>query len=39
VRDRVQARVQELAGLQVDAVHVTVANVILEAPDTARRVQ
>ncbi len=39
VRDRVQARVQDLAGLHVDAVHVTVANVILEAPDTQRRVQ
>jgi len=39
VRDRVQARVQELAGLQVDAVHVTVANVVIETPDTARRVQ
>jgi len=39
VRARVRARVQDLAGLQVDAVHVSVANVVIETPDTARRVQ
>jgi len=38
VRDRVRTRVQDLLGVTVDAVHVTVATLTLQAPDTQRRV-
>lgn len=39
VRDQVRARLRELAGLDVDAVHVTVAQVVKAGPPAERRVE
>ena len=39
VRDRVRAQVNHLAAIEVDAVDVTIAQVVHEEPQTERRVQ
>ena len=39
VRDRVRAQVHHLAAIEVDAVDVTIAQVVHEEPQTERRVQ
>lgn len=39
VRDAVTGRLAELTGMDIDAVHVTAAKVVLPEPSTPRRVQ